>query len=84
MVRLGANFFKKTGALVFDIFTVCDYSVTKDGHVGYGRLYAAEIETLVTLPESEIVETKLFKQLPQNLTYPIIQPALLARYLNAR
>lgn len=74
--------FEETGAVQFLLSPVCDYSVTKDGQIGHGRLYAAEVETLGPLPESEIAETRLFAELPDNLTYPVIQPALLARYLN--
>lgn len=74
--------FEETGARQYLISAICDYTVTIDGQIGHGRLYTAEIETLGALPESEIAETKLFGELPENLTYPHIHTALLAHYLN--
>lgn len=76
--------FEETGALNFNISRVCDYSVRENKRIGYGRLYAAHVKTLGPLPESEIAEVRCFDALPKNLTYPAVQPALLARYLNTR
>ncbi len=76
--------YEETGAAKYHIAPICDYSVTMDGVTKHGRLYTASIETLGALPESEIAETKCFEVLPENLTYPDIQPALLAQYLNTR
>ena len=76
--------YEETGAAKYHIASICDYSVTMGGDTKHGRLYAAAIKALGILPESEIAETKCFDVLPENLTYPDIQPALLARYLNTR
>lgn len=71
------EFYEETGAIDFDIKPICDYCVMRDGQKGsYGRLFYAEIKTLGDLPESEIGEVKLFDEIPDNLTYPEIQPYL--------
>jgi 8-oxo-dGTP diphosphatase len=68
---------EETGALRFSIVCVATYSVDRDGTVDYGRLYLAEVHELGPVPDAaEIAETKLFDNLPENLTYPDIQPVL--------
>ncbi|MCM1989757.1 NUDIX hydrolase [Oceanirhabdus seepicola] len=68
---------EETGATRFNIEAVCDYSVEKVGcEINYGRVYYAEIEELGKLPDLEIGEVKLFDSMPENLTYPEIQPLL--------
>ena len=68
---------EETGAVDASIEPVCIYNVRKDGTPSYGMLYFAEIFTLDSLPEgSEIGEIRLFETLPENLTYPAIQPHL--------
>jgi len=69
--------FEETGAVVFNIIPICDYSVTKDNEIGYGRLFFAEVHELGILPDSEIEQVEFFDELPENLTYPKIQPTLL-------
>lgn len=73
---------EETGAIKFNIKPICDYLC--DYSVGdkktgknYGRVYYAEIEELGELPDLEIGEIKLFESMPENLTYPEIQPILL-------
>ncbi len=69
---------EETGATKFNIEAVCDYSVKKVGsEINYGRVYYAEIEELGKLPDLEIGEVKMFDSMPENLTYPAIQPFLL-------
>lgn len=73
---------EETGARQFSIQCVATYSVTKDGRVGYGRLYFADIQEVGPVPEvSEIAETREEESLPGNLTYPDIQPVLLGRVI---
>ena len=68
---------EETGAVSAEIRQVCAYSVDRDGVSTYGMLYYAEINELGKLPpEFEIAETNLFEFLPENLTYPAIQPYL--------
>lgn len=72
--------FEESGALAYSIGPVCDYRV-KDGEaVSTGAVFFAEIETLGSLPESEMAQTALFDALPENLTYPAITPKLFAYF----
>ncbi len=74
--------FEETGAKVFEITPIFDYSVTVDDSPSFGRLFYSEIEELGRLPDMEIGEVKLFSELPQNLTYPGIQPYLFEKTLD--
>lgn len=68
--------FEETGAADFDIRPIFDYSVTVDNHSSFGRLYISRINELGELPDMEIGEVRLFEELPDELTYPLIQPHL--------
>jgi 8-oxo-dGTP diphosphatase len=70
---------EETGAIEFFITPVCDYRVASSGGESYGRLYFAEVSQMDPLPDSEIGETRLFGSLPEDLTYPEIQPHLFRR-----
>lgn len=71
--------FEETGAAVFNVTPVCIYSVDVKEVKSFGQIYYAEIIKLGELPEMEIVEVKPFNELPENLTYPLIQPKLLRK-----
>ena len=73
--------FEETGALNFTVHPVCDYSVTANGQTGWGRLYLAEVTMLGELPVSEIAEVISAVEMPADMTYPQIQPLLLARVI---
>ena len=73
---------EETGAFEFDLVPVADYSVEIDAKITYGRLYFAEIKAHGLLPDSEIAEMALFDDMPDNLTYPLIQPILFKAVLN--
>ena len=63
---------EETGATKARIKPICLYSFHD-----FGMLYFAEIQQLDAIPSSsEIKEIAYFDQLPENLTYPQIQPAL--------
>lgn len=72
--------YEESGALEYHLRPVRVYSVSKNGgEKSYGLLCFAEISRLGPLPEgSEIAETAFFDELPANLTYPEIQPVLVA------
>jgi 8-oxo-dGTP diphosphatase len=73
---------EETGAREFAIECVATYSVNRDGIIGYGRLYFAEVSEFGSLTDtSEIGEVTVADSLPENLTYPDIQPQLLARVI---
>lgn len=63
---------EETGAVKFDITPVCAYSFSD-----YGMLYFAEIYEFGEMPELEIERIELFDSLPDNWTYPLIQPKLI-------
>lgn len=67
---------EETGAKEFSIIPVCVYSVTRDGVETFGQLFYAQVESLDELPNSEIGEIRLFDTMPEELTYPLIQPYL--------
>lgn len=66
--------YEETGARKYRLYPLMDYAVTSDGKKTYGRVFMAEIEQLDELPEFEIEEIRFFDDLPQELTYPNIQP----------
>lgn len=74
--------YEETGALDFDICPVCVYSVTApdnfDGAETFGMLFYAEIHTLEPELHSEIEKIIITSDLPENWTYPEIQPKLWA------
>lgn len=68
---------EETGAAEAEIQPVCVYAVNREGVPTYGLLYFAEVRELGSIPEcSEIAEIRTFLHLPENLTYPAIQPHL--------
>ena len=55
---------------------VCIYTVSRDGRQDSGLLYAASAGVQGPLPAFEMAETRWFSALPEELTYPEIQPLL--------
>ena len=78
---------EETGALQFDITSVCVYSVTgknrvnETGEETYGMLFFADIKTFEDVLHSEMESILLFDELPTEWTYPLIQPLLIEEYL---
>jgi 8-oxo-dGTP diphosphatase len=68
--------FEETGAKDFKLYPICIYSVEREGIESFGQLFYADINTIGDLPDSEIEEVELFRDMPDNLTYPLIQPFL--------
>lgn len=68
---------EETGAVVFDIEPVGDYSVTIDDQTSYGRLFRVQVFSRNEPIDHETDEVGLFESLPDSLTYPSIQPLLL-------
>jgi len=79
--------YEETGALEFSITPISVYSVIwKDqvngtGEETFGMLYYAEIETFEKELHSEIEKIVLLDELPTELTYPLIQPKLIAKMM---
>lgn len=73
--------FEETGAKDFELYPICIYSVDRDGEESFGHLFYAEVNSLGELPNLEIGEIMLLDKLPEDLTYPLIQPLLFKRTL---
>ena len=74
--------YEETGALSFSLRKIGVYAVCTEDTATYGMLYCADIRELGKLPpEMEIGEITVFSGLPENLTYPLIQPALYEKTL---
>lgn len=71
---------EETGAIKFKLMPICIYSVERDENVDYtesfGQLFYSEVEEIDKALHFEIGEIKLFDDIPDNLTYPLIQPFL--------
>lgn len=77
--------YEETGAVRYEIEPLCVYSVTEEtGGETFGMLYAAEITAFETELHSEIERIELFEELPDNWTYPLIQPLLVKEYLRRK
>jgi len=55
---------------------VCDYYGYDSQSHSNGMVFLAQIHHLGKLPESEMKETGLFEEMPENLTYPQVTPFL--------
>ena len=78
---------EETGAIQFDMKPICVYSVTGKNRVNdtgeetYGLLCFAEITEFDKELYSEMEKVVLLDELPENWTYPLIQPKLIEKYL---
>lgn len=78
---------EETGAVDFDIAPLCAYSVTgktrvnATGEETFGMLYHADIRRFDEELHSEMEKIILTDRLPDNWTYPLIQPLLIKEYL---
>lgn len=74
---------EETGALDFAIQPVCVYSVTGKNRVNdtgeetFGKLYFAQIESFERELHSEMEKVLLLDALPENWTYPLLQPKMI-------
>lgn len=71
---------EETGAIEYDIKPICIYGVTRVEE-RFGKLFFAEVKSLNPVLQSEIELIDFFDELPDNLTYPDIQPKLFRRVL---
>jgi 8-oxo-dGTP pyrophosphatase MutT (NUDIX family) len=68
--------YEEAGVVNSSLAVISDYSVSEGGKTAFGRLYCAEVNELKALPEHEIEEIKLSRELPSHLTYPEVQTLL--------
>lgn len=92
--KLGENIFEtakrelqeETGAVRFEIKPICVYSVTGKNRVNdtgeetCGLLCFAEITEFAKELHSEMEKVVLMDELPENWTYPLIQPKLIEEW----
>lgn len=77
--------YEETGAIDYDIRPICVYSVigktrvNETGEETFGMLYYADIKEFSQDLHSEIEQIVFFDALPDNWTYPEIQPKLLKK-----
>ena len=71
--------YEESGAISAEISPLCDYCGEEPGlnNYGTGMVFEVCIRKMDMLPESEMAETALFDQFPDNLTYPEITRAIL-------
>ena len=78
---------EETGAVKYEIKPICVYSVigktrvNNTGEETFGMLYFAEITEFAKELHSEMEKVILMDELPENWTYPLIQPKLIEKYL---
>ena len=81
---------EETGAVKFEIKPICVYSVTgktrvnNTGEETFGLLCFAEITEFAKELHSEMEKVVLMDKLPENWTYPLIQPKLIEKYLQEK
>lgn len=68
--------FEESGAAAFTLQPLFDYWVGDEATGAGGVVFAAQVDRLGPLPESEMAEVRAFDELPENLTYPDITPHL--------
>jgi nucleoside triphosphatase YtkD len=75
--------YEESGAQEYELHEIGVYGVSREGDVpeqrteDFGMLYFAQIDSFQTLPEQfEMRQVGFFEELPQNMTYPQIQPFL--------
>lgn len=66
--------FEETGALDYTLRQITGYEGDLNGTSVFGMIYYATIRFLGPLPEFEIAEIRLFRTVPEPLTYPRLQP----------
>ena len=77
---------EETGAIKFEIKPICVYSVTGKNRVNdtgeetFGLLCFAEITEFEKELHSEMEKVVLMDELPENWTYPLIQPKLIEEW----
>ena len=70
--------YEETGAVSYELMPVSPYRVTDGrGNASFGMLYGAEIIKFGLLPAYEMAGIIFFDDIPEELTYPGVQPRLL-------
>ena len=78
---------EETGAVSYELKPVCVYSVTgknrvnQTGEESFGMLYFADIYEFEKELHSEMEAVEFYEELPDEWTYPLIQPLLIEEFL---
>lgn len=81
---------EETGAVKFSVEPVCVYSVTGKNRVNdtgeetFGLLCYADVEEFSGTLDSEMEQVVLLEKLPDNWTYPLIQPKLIEKIIKCK
>ena len=71
---------EETGAKEFQLEPVAAYSYEYEGRKDFGGLFFADIWDMDKVPaDFEMEEVRLFDAVPENVSYPTIQPYLMER-----
>ena len=68
--------YEESGIKDTTIYPVCDYVGYNHISSSIGQVFLAIVNSLDKLPDSEMLEIKLFEKLHENLTYPNVSPRL--------
>ena len=68
--------YEESGIRDADVYPICDYWGFNPFHCSNGMVFLAVVHSIGELPESEMQEIRMFEELPENLTYPQVAPAL--------
>lgn len=71
--------YEETGAIDFELKEVIVYSVINNDVETFGMLFFAEVKALGVLPNLEIERIRFFDEMPDSLTYPLVQPYLIEK-----
>ena len=71
--------YEESGVKDAEVIPLCDYCGYDDHGFANGVVFLAAVQQLGELPESEMLEAKVFAQLPENLTYPQVTPILMEK-----
>ena len=72
---------EETGAEDFQLTPLVSYRGLLNSEIVFGKIFHAEIRKMGKLPESEIAEVGAFENVPEDLTYPDIQPVFIEWFL---
>lgn len=72
--------YEETGSTKYSLRPICVYSVVQNTIETYGMLYYADIQLFDKELHCEIEKIVLLDTLPDNWTYPSIQPLLIQEY----
>lgn len=73
--------YEETGTVKAELKIICRYIINDGVNNSYGQLYFAEVNHIAELPKFEIEEIKFVENLPNNLTYPLIQPYIFEKVI---